>query len=206
MALVNKIIPFSCIDGPGNRTSIFFQGCNFKCSYCHNPETINKCISCGKCVAVCPVNALEIKDKKVIWDDKKCVSCDACIRECKHLSSPKTKDYSVDELFKEIKKVSPFIEGITVSGGESTLNADFLTELFRKVKNELGLTCFVDTNGSVDLTEYKEFVNLTDKFMIDVKSMDEKEHIKVTGLNNDIVIKNLKYLLDLIALLSIFLF
>ena len=197
MALVNKIIPFSCIDGPGNRTSIFFQGCNFKCSYCHNPETINKCISCGKCVAVCPVNALEIKDKKVIWDDKKCVSCDACIRECKHLSSPKTKDYSVDELFKEIKKVSPFIEGITVSGGESTLNADFLTELFRKVKNELGLTCFVDTNGSVDLTEYKEFVNLTDKFMIDVKSMDEKEHVKVTGQSNDIVIKNVKYLLDL---------
>ena len=42
-----------------------------------------------------------------------------------------------------------------------------------------------------------DFVNLTDKFMIDVKSMDEKEHIKVTGLNNDIVIKNLKYLLDL---------
>ena len=65
MALVNKIIPFSCIDGPGNRTSIFFQGCNFKCSYCHNPETINKCVNCGKCVAVCPVNALEIKDKKL---------------------------------------------------------------------------------------------------------------------------------------------
>ena len=106
MALVNKIIPFSCIDGPGNRTSIFFQGCNFKCSYCHNPETINKCVNCGKCVAVCPVNALEIKDKKVVWDDKKCVSCDACIRECKHLSTPKTKDYSVDELFEEIKQVS----------------------------------------------------------------------------------------------------
>ena len=67
MALVNKIIPFSCIDGPGNRTSIFFQGCNFKCSYCHNPETINKCVNCGKCVAVCPVNALEIKDNEIIF-------------------------------------------------------------------------------------------------------------------------------------------
>ena len=44
MALVNKIIPFSCIDGPGNRTAIFFQGCNLKCTYCHNPETINKCL------------------------------------------------------------------------------------------------------------------------------------------------------------------
>ena len=197
MALVNKIIPFSCIDGPGNRTAIFFQGCNFKCSYCHNPETINKCVNCGKCVAVCPVNALEMKDNKVVWNDKICVSCDACIRECNHLSTPKTKDYSVDELFEEIKQISPFIQGITVSGGEATLNAEFLTELFKRVKNELGLTCFVDTNGSIDLSEYEEFVNLTDKFMIDVKSMNKDEHIKITGLNNDTVIKNLEYLLSL---------
>ena len=74
---------------------------------------------------------------------------------------------------------------------------DFLTDLFRKVKDELGLTCFVDTNGSIDLSQYEEFVKLTDKFMIDVKSMDEEEHLKVTGLNNHTVIKNLKYLLDL---------
>ena len=38
--IVNKIIPFSNVDGPGNRLSIFFQGCNFDCLYCHNPETI----------------------------------------------------------------------------------------------------------------------------------------------------------------------
>ena len=196
MALVNKIIPFSCIDGPGNRTAIFFQGCNFKCTYCHNPETINKCINCGKCVAVCPVSALEIKDEKVVWDDKKCVSCDACIRECKHLSTPKTKDYSVDELFEEIKKVSPFIEGITVSGGECTLNADFLIELFTKVKNELNLTCFADTNGSVDLTDYEELVEVTDKFMVDIKSIDKEEHIKITGLSNETVLKNINYLLE----------
>ena len=196
MALVNKIITFSCIDGPGNRTAIFFQGCNFKCTYCHNPETINKCINCGKCVAVCPVSALKIKDEKVVWYDKKCVSCDACIRECKHLSTPKTKDYSVDELFEEIKKVSPFIEGITVSGGECTLNADFLIELFKKVKNELNLTCFADTNGSIDLSEYEELVEVTDKFMVDIKSIDEDEHIKITGLSNTTVLKNIKYLLE----------
>ena len=197
MALVNKIIPFSCIDGPGNRTAIFFQGCNFKCTYCHNPETINKCIHCGKCVKVCPVGALNIADNKVVWNDDICVSCDACIRECNHLSTPKTKDYSVDELFEEIKQISPFIQGITVSGGEATLNIDFLTKLFKRVKNELGLTCFVDSNGSIDLTKYEEFVNLTDKFMIDVKSMDNDEHVKLTGLNNDLVIKNVKHLLDL---------
>jgi pyruvate formate lyase activating enzyme len=196
MALVNKIIPFSCIDGPGNRTAIFFQGCNLKCTYCHNPETINKCINCGKCVFTCPVKAIEIKDNKVLWNEEKCVQCDNCIAECKNLSTPKTKDYSVDELVDEIKKLKPFIQGITVSGGECTLNADFLVELFKAVKKELNLTCFVDTNGSIDLSKYEELVNLTDKFMIDVKSIDEDEHIKVTGLSNHRVLKNLKYLLD----------
>lgn len=195
MALVNKIIPFSCIDGPGNRTAIFFQGCNFKCTYCHNPETINKCINCKKCVSVCPVKALDIENEKVIWNESKCVQCDRCIRECSHLSTPKTKNLSVDELFNEIKEISPFIQGITVSGGECTLNADFLIDLFKKVKSELGLTCFVDTNGGIDLSEYEELVDITDKFMLDVKSIDEDEHIKVTGTSNNIVLKNLKYLL-----------
>jgi pyruvate-formate lyase-activating enzyme len=38
---INKIINFSCVDGPGNRLVVFFQGCNFNCIYCHNPETID---------------------------------------------------------------------------------------------------------------------------------------------------------------------
>lgn len=99
MALINKIIPFSCIDGPGNRAAIFFQGCNFECTYCHNPETINKCINCGKCVKTCPVNALEFINKKVIWNKDTCVDCDQCIRTCEHLSTPKVINYTVDELF-----------------------------------------------------------------------------------------------------------
>ena len=38
-ARIKKIIPFSSVDGPGNRTAIFLQGCNINCLYCHNPET-----------------------------------------------------------------------------------------------------------------------------------------------------------------------
>lgn len=196
MALVNKIIPFSCIDGPGNRMAIFFQGCNLKCTYCHNPETINKCINCGECVRYCPGNALKINNKEVIWDEYKCIECDNCIKTCKNLSTPRTKDYSVDELFEKIKKVRPFIQGITVSGGECTLNADFLVKLFTKVKDELNLTCFVDTNGTIDFSKREDLVNITDKFMLDVKCIDNEECIRITGLSNEIVLKNLNYLLD----------
>ncbi len=193
---INKIISFSCIDGPGNRMVIFFQGCNFQCGYCHNPETIHHCIHCGDCVKTCPVGALTMEDGRVSWDDKICVGCDACIKTCKHLSSPKTKDYTIEELMKVIKKSEAFLDGITVSGGECSLNIPFLVELFRLVKKETKLTCFVDTNGGIDLSCFNEFVELTDGFMLDVKAVEEEEHKNLTGMSNEMVLKNLTYLLE----------
>ena len=86
---INKIIPFSSVDGPGNRTAIFLQECNFNCVYCHNPETINRCNDCGLCVKQCPTEALYIKENIVMWDKEKCCNCDKCIKECKNTSSPK---------------------------------------------------------------------------------------------------------------------
>ncbi|UUV19054.1 YjjW family glycine radical enzyme activase [Fusobacteria bacterium ZRK30] len=194
-AKINKIIKFSNVDGPGNRMSIFFQGCNYNCLYCHNPETINRCNSCGACVDSCPAGALCIVDSKVCWDKKLCVECDLCTEICMRNSSPKTMDYSMEELLEEIKKVSGFIRGITVSGGEATLNYKFITELFKEVK-KMGLTTFVDTNGSLDLREdiYSEFIRATDKFMVDMKVWDEKAHIDLTNIDNLIVKKNIEFL------------
>ncbi|MGB6127761.1 MAG: YjjW family glycine radical enzyme activase [Psychrilyobacter sp.] len=197
-AKINKIIKFSNVDGPGNRMSIFFQGCNYNCLYCHNPETINKCNSCGICIDSCPVGALTMVDSKVCWDKKLCVECDRCTEVCMINSSPKTIDYSVEELLEEIKKVSGFIRGITVSGGEATLSYKFITKLFKEVK-KLGLTTFVDTNGSLDMSEniYSEFIQATDKFMVDMKVWDEKAHNNLTGIDNFIVKKNIEFLGDL---------
>lgn len=196
---VNNIINFSNVDGPGNRMAIFFQKCNMSCTYCHNPETINICKNCLRCVRVCPAEALSIdENKNVIWDKDLCTQCDNCIKICPFLSSPKITNYNVDELVKEIKKVKIFIQGITVSGGESTLYADFLTELFQYVKKE-NISCFVDTNGSLDLSleKYKSFVEATDQFMLDVKAWNLSEHKKLTGISNEKILKNLSYLLSI---------
>ena len=196
--LVNRIIPFSCVDGPGNRTAVFLQGCNFNCLYCHNPETINVCNNCGTCVSACHYNALESKElqsksSKVIWNKAACSSCDKCIKICQRNSSPKALSMTVEEVIGEIEKNKFFISGITVSGGECTLQSNFLTELFIEVK-KLGLTCFVDTNGSIPLWEHKELVDVMDMAMVDIKSYNNEEHHMLTGMGNDTVIENVKYL------------
>ncbi len=199
-APLNKIIKFSNVDGPGNRMAIFFQKCNFNCKYCHNPETINICGKCGACVEACPTGALKKVNEELFWDLKKCVDCDECIKKCSRNSSPKVKDVTVEDLMKEIKKVKPFIKGITVSGGESTLQYEFLTELFKEVKNQWpDLTCFVDTNGSLDFQDERvtEFLKITDYFMLDVKAWYKEEHLDLIGKDNKIVISNLKYLIEI---------
>lgn len=198
-ALINKIIKFSSVDGPGNRMAIFFQGCNIHCNYCHNPETIHICNNCGLCVKQCPVDALSILNNKVIWNSSKCIDCDNCIKICPNFSSPKVKEYSSYELLEEIKKVKNFIRGITFSGGECSLNHLFILELIRLIREELpSFTVFVDTNGYIDFSkkEYKDFVEEVDAFMLDIKAFDEKEHIKLTGKSNKNVLKNLNFLLE----------
>jgi len=194
---LNKIIPFSSVDGPGNRTAIFLQGCNFDCVYCHNPETINHCINCSFCVSSCPNQALSInrEERRILFNPLLCVECDACIKKCHRNSTPKYKVMSADDIIQEIKNYRPFIQGITVSGGECTLQPTFLIELFIKAK-ELGLTCFIDTNGSTDLSEQSELMNLVDGVMLDVKVWDKTAHQKYIKATNEMVIKNLNYLVD----------
>lgn len=195
-APVNKIIPFSNVDGPGNRMSIFFQSCPFRCLYCHNPETINYCINCGECIKTCPVNALSFKDGKVIWDSSICVNCDTCIHTCKHLASPKITYMTSDEIIEKIFEVRPFIRGITVSGGECMNQASFLLELFEKLKEkdpELGL--LIDSNGFCDYRDYEKLISLSDGIMLDVKAYDNEFHQFVCSKSNEMVLKNLEYLL-----------
>ena len=125
-APVNKIIPFSSVDGPGNRTAVFFQGCNWDCCYCHNPETRNMCTGCMACVQVCPVGALQNENGKVHFFPERCVGCDTCIKTCRFGSSPRICNLTPEETFEQIKKQIPFISGVTVSGGECSLYCEFV--------------------------------------------------------------------------------
>ncbi len=192
-AVVNKIIPFSSVDGPGNRTAIFLQGCNINCVYCHNPETRGMCINCGECVKTCPANALAVENGRVVWNSEKCCGCDTCIHTCKHDSSPRTRVMTPAEVYAVVKKQVPFIRGISVSGGECTLQPKFLQELFTLAKAD-GLGTLIDSNGTVDLSQYPDLLEVTDGVMLDIKAFDESQCEKVTGHTNRAVLRNAAYL------------
>lgn len=215
-ALVNKIIPFSSVDGPGNRTAIFLQGCNFDCRYCHNPETIHLCVGCGACVGVCPTGALTWVDGPedlsrvrhadgawqqehwhgkghVVYDPDKCVFCDACIKTCPHGSSPRIRRMTAEQVMAQVRKQIPYIRGITVSGGECTRQRDFLVELFTLARAEK-LNCLLDSNGSWDFAADPELMAVTDGVMLDIKAFDPEDHRTVTGCDNEMVLRNACYL------------
>lgn len=194
-APVNRIIRFSSVDGPGNRTVVFLQGCNWNCKYCHNPETRAMCVHCGDCVGGCPTGALsatidENGEKKVVYDPDKCCFCDACIKTCKHDASPRIRELTPEETFQEIEKQIPYIRGATVSGGECTLYPAYLTKLLALCKAR-GLETLLDSNGTLPFHEYPELLEATDGVMLDVKAWDKDVHKAVTDCDNELTLKNM---------------
>jgi anaerobic ribonucleoside-triphosphate reductase activating protein len=151
---IRKIIDFSSIDGPGNRTVIFLQGCNFNCLSCHNPETIKVFTN---------LNTNDIKVKLM----------------------------SVYDILKRLDKNKSFIKGITISGGECTLQFDFLLDLVMSLKSH-GYEIYLDTNGSLETSKFQHILYFVDKIIFDLKVFDEKEHIKLTGKSNRKVKRNIK--------------
>ncbi len=203
-ASVSKILTFSCVDGPGNRLVIFLQGCNFRCLNCHNPHTIGHCDACGVCVEACPQQALMQQryhqggaGKQIVWNSDACISCDACIDNCDKNASPRTYEYSVEQVLSLIDRNLAFINGVTISGGEATLQAKFIAELFRAIKQEAKyrhLSCFIDSNGSLSTTAWAKLLPVTDGVMLDLKAWSDNTHQWLTGYKIDKVIESIKFL------------
>jgi len=145
------------------------------------------------CVPVCPAAALSDKDGKVFFAAEKCIACDNCIKVCKHGATPRIVRMTSKETFEKICENVPFIRGVTFSGGECTLYPDFIREVFVLCK-QIGLGTMIDSNGSIDFKNFSDLLEVCDGVMLDIKAYDYNEHIKVTDVGNDIVLKNAKYL------------
>lgn len=196
-ATVSRWLPFSCVDGPGNRLVLFLQGCNFRCPGCHNPHTIGLCDHCGDCVPGCPSGALTPIDGRVRWQASLCTHCDRCLDACPRSASPKTHQMSVAEVLVLLRRYGPLLTGITVSGGEATTQLPFVVALFAAIKaapDLAHLTCLLDSNGSLGETGWQRLLPVLDGAMIDLKGWRESVHHSLTGQGRERVLASLQLL------------
>ncbi|NLW91956.1 MAG: glycyl-radical enzyme activating protein, partial [Syntrophomonadaceae bacterium] len=170
--IVTTIQRYSLDDGPGIRTTVFLKGCQLRCPWCHNPEGINrlpelyfrasKCIGCGQCLEVCPVEgAIDFSDPERI-DRQRCTKCMLCTEICPSGSLKQVGSVmSVSEVMNEVVKDRLFYEasggGVTFSGGEATFQVEFLIALLEHSK-ACGIHTCLESNGLAGKTVWERIV------------------------------------------------
>lgn len=209
--LVGSLQKFSIEDGPGIRTTIFMKGCPLNCKWCHNPELIdqnqqlikspNNCIGCGYCVNICPKEAISIKsDMGVVIDRVKCDLCLKCSDQCYAKAlRPVAKPMTIEEILRIAAQDKGFYDntggGITVSGGEILMHAEFVSNLIDEASKRCINVC-MDTSGfgnTEALVEMASKKNVT-TILYDMKSIDDEVHKEYTGVSNELIIHNLRRL------------
>lgn len=207
-AKIFDIKHFAVHDGPGIRTTVFFKGCPLKCVWCHNPEGISpqsqmsfvghKCVDCARCIEVCPTGAHMMSEGKHTFDRSKCILCGNCTKTCfaKALYIY-GREIDADTLMTELLEDKDFYDssngGVTLSGGECLVQADFCAEILKKL-HENGVHTAVDTCGFVSRDAIDKVLEYTDLFLYDLKAIDTDVHIKCTSQPNQIILDNLEYI------------
>ncbi len=203
-----NIQKYSIHDGYGIRTTVFLKGCPLSCKWCHNPESLSietqvimyedRCILCGRCVEVCPVDALTIKNDQLLLDKNKCNLCGECEKVCLNEAIELVgKRSSIEEVMAEIDKDKVFYEtsggGVTFSGGEPFMQAEFLEELTKQCKIR-NYHVAIDTSGMTNYENIERVLKYTNLFLFDLKLMDNEKHKQYIGASNQTIIDNLKRL------------
>ena len=209
--LIGNLQKFSIEDGPGIRTTIFLKGCPLQCKWCHNPELINpkqelikssnNCIGCGHCISICPQDAVSMsQDDGIVIDRDRCDICLKCADECYAKAlRPVAKWMTLEEIISIAEEDKGFYDntggGITVSGGEILMHADFVKELVKEA-GQRGINVCLDTSGFGDskiLMDMALMENVTN-VLFDMKSIDDEVHKEYTGVSNQLIIENLRIL------------
>ncbi len=177
--ILTDIQRFSLQDGPGIRTSVFLKGCNMRCGWCHNPETISpqpvelfypeKCIHCGHCREICHARARVISGREV----------------------------SVSEVMKEIIQDKPYYSssggGVTLTGGEVFCQRDFALNIAEACA-EQGIATAIETNLSFPWDEMVKLIDMSEIVMCDLKLYDSRLHRDHTGISNLRILENIRNL------------
>ncbi|MFW9993715.1 MAG: glycyl-radical enzyme activating protein [Candidatus Odinarchaeota archaeon] len=205
-----EIQRMSTEDGPGIRTTVFFKECPLRCAWCHNPESISKkpsiqwfsvkCIGCETCIIACPEKALTKDGGGIHIDRERCTACGICVEECPGSALRKLGKYwTLDDLIAEVKKDHTYYKqsggGITASGGEAALQAEFIEVFFKRCK-ELGFHTALDLCGILPRKRYELVLPYTDLLLYDIKEIDPQKHEKFTGVSNKRILENLIWIMN----------
>ena len=129
-----------------------------------------------------------------------------CHLQCKYCQNRDTWDttqgtlYTVNDLVTKILRYKNYFlssgGGVTVSGGEPLLQADFIIELFKELKKH-NISTAIDTSGIIKINDkIKELINLTDLFLLDIKCINDEICKDLTGVSNKLELEFAKYLSD----------
>ncbi len=205
---IYKIQRFCINDGPGIRTTVFLKGCQFSCQWCHNPETLSPdkdilinsqlCTFCGKCSDVCPQRCHTVEKITHTVNRYICHFCGICQGACPNKAIEIVGSrMSVGDVMAVIMRDEIYYAesggGVTISGGEPLLQAEFICSLTDACKQS-GLTVYIDTNGSVTNNIFRTAAANADGVLFDLKMIDPQKHLRYTGADNNLVLQNFQYI------------
>ena len=199
---------FCLHDGPGVRTVLFLKGCSLRCQWCCNPESqtpaaevlfdASQCISCGKCVDVCPHGAIIPPPAEDRVERSRCRGASYCVAVCptgalRIAGTTMTLVNAVATVLRDKPYFDVSGGGVTLSGGEPLLQAEFAAALFGALKRR-GVHTALETAGDVPWSAFERVDDATDLYLFDIKHADEAAHKTGTGRGNLRIIDNLRRL------------
>lgn len=194
LGTIFDIKEFSVHDGPGVRTTVFFKGCPLFCKWCHNPEGLSgkpelmvrtaRCKHCGRCMTTC--------------EHPECQPYGRCIEACPDgLISICGREWDSEALAEKLLKNADFFKtsggGITLSGGEPSMQTEFAAELLELI-GKAGVHRTIETCGFTSGESFERLLERLDYVMMDIKLADPLEHKKWCGVDNRPILENLKRL------------
>ena len=193
LGTVFDIKEFALNDGGGIRTTVFLKGCPLRCIWCHNPEGLsrapqlyvrrNGCRNCGLCRVPC--------------EHEDCKPYGRCLHVCPaDLLTVSGKVWDAGELALHLLKSKDTLAamggGVTLSGGEPLMQADFAYEILSALRGRINLC--IETSGFADNATFSGIAKLCDFVIMDIKLADSDAHKLYTGVDNKLIIQNLKWL------------